>query len=160
MKNKTFVALIAFFLVAAGAAAVYAESAHVGSFNFDVPNDFKVKETNDTTVVLQNDKKEIIITSKIVGKDAVNSYLSGQGFKFNETINGTKDVKGTGLNGHYSYTADTFSKDKGYAIAYLLTDKNVSVIAIDNDFNSDDNFDSSDLSNAVGGIVDKIMLSK
>lgn len=160
MKNKTFVALIAFFLIAAGAAAVYAESAHIGAFNFDVPNDFKVKEANDTSVIMQNDKKEIIISSNIVGKDAVNSYLSAQGFKFNETINGTKDVKGTGLNGHYNYNADTFSKDKGYAIAYLLTDKNVSVIAIDNDFDSDDTFASSDLSSAVEGIVDVIMLSK
>ncbi len=160
MNNKIFVALIAFFLIAAGAVAVYAESAHVGSFNFDTPNDFKIKQTNDTSVILQNDKKEIIVSSSIVGKDAVKSYLSGQGFKFNETVNGTKDVKGTGLNGHYTYTADTYSKDKGYAIAYLLTDKNVSVIAIDNNFDSDDAFAKGDLTNAAESIVDKIMLAK
>ena len=162
MNNKTFLALIAIFVIAGSVTAVFAENVQINTFNFETPDDFKVKSTNDTCIVLHDGHKDIIISSDIIGANAINSYLSSQGFKYNETVNGTKTVTGTGLTGSYNYTANSFTKDKGFAIAYLLTNKNknMSVIAIDNDFDSDDHFASSDLEKAAMGIVDSIMLAK
>ncbi|WP_407416233.1 hypothetical protein [Methanobrevibacter sp.] len=162
MNNKTLLALIAIFVIAGSVTAVFAENVQINTFNFETPKDFKVNSTNDTCIVLHNDHKDILISSDIIGANAINSYLTAKGFKYNETINGTKTVTGSDLSGSYNYTANTFTKDKGFAIAYLLSNKNknMSVIAIDNDFDANDSFASSDLEDAAMSIVDKIMLAK
>ena len=45
MKNRTFLALIAIFLVAGSMACAYAAQANFDSIKFDVPDDFKVDTT-------------------------------------------------------------------------------------------------------------------
>jgi hypothetical protein len=97
MKNKTILALLAIFLIAGSVAAVCAADATLGNLKFEVPNDYKVTDSNATSTLLKDDKKEILITTDIIGEDAVNSYLSAKGFKFNESSSGNTTVKGNDL---------------------------------------------------------------
>ena len=160
MKNKTIFALMAIFLIVASVSAAYAAYVTFDNLKLDTPDDFQVSDMNDTNVVLKNDKKEILVTTDIVGDDAINSYLSAKGFKFNESSTGNTTVKGNDLSGSFSYNSSTFSKDKGYAVAYLLVkdNKNITVIGIDNDFDSDDNVGSSDIDEAVDTVLKQVLL--
>lgn len=162
MKNKTILTLFAIFLIAGSVAAVCAADASLGNLKFAVPDDYKVTDSNATSVHLTNDKKEILITTDIVGNDSVNSYLSSKGFKCNDTQTGNTSVKGTELNGQFSFISNTYSKDKGYATAYFLNkdNKNITVIGIDNDFDSKDAFATNDLDKTVEEVSKQIMLRK
>ena len=162
MKNKTILALFAIFLIAGSVAAVCAADATLGNLKFEVPDDYKVTDSNATSTLLKDDKKEILITTDIIGDDAIDSYLSAKGFKFNESSTGNTTTKGNDLSGSFSFNSSTYSKDKGYAVAYLLVkdNKNITVIGIDNDFDSDDDFGSSDIDQAVDAVVKQVMLRK
>lgn len=163
MKYKSIFAFLAVLLIAVSVASVYAESVNLGPFNFDVPDDFKVTKTNDTSIVLEHDHEQIIVTTEIVGQDAVNSYLEGQGFFTGQSTHGTMRVDGTGPTGTYEYDSTTYSKNHGYAVAYFLNrDGNtVTVIGIDNDFDNDGgDSEPDDLTSAVGDVVKYIMLKK
>lgn len=161
MNNKTFLALLAIFAIVGSMAAVFAADATLGDLKFEVPDDYKVTNSNDTAVELTNDKKTIIVSTEITGNDAVNNYLTGKGFKFNETTKGNQSVSGNQLNGHFSYDENTYSKDKGFASAYLLVKDNkpITIIGIDNDFDGDDIGDN-DIQKAVGEVAKQIMLRK
>ena len=162
MKNKTILTLFAIFLIAGSVAVVCAADASLGNLKFTVPDDYKVTDSNATNVHLTNDKKEILITTDIVGNDSVNSYLSSKGFKCNDTETGNTTVTGTELNGFFTFNSNTYSKDKGYATAYFLNrdNKNITVIGIDNDFNSKDAFGTNDLDKAVEEVSKQVMLHK
>ena len=175
MKNKTILALFAIFLIAGSVAAVCAADATLGNLKFEVPDDYNETDSNATSTLLKDDKKEIkrsvkgkipkkeiLITTDIIGDDAIDSYLSAKGFKFNESSTGNTTTKGNDLSGSFSFNSSTYSKDKGYAVAYLLVkdNKNITVIGIDNDFDSDDDFGSSDIDQAVDAVVKQVMLRK
>ena len=160
MKNKTFLALFAIFLIAGSVACAYAAEATFDSIKFTVPDDFKVDSSNNTTVVLKDGDKEIIVTMDIVGQDAVNSFLSDKGFTFVDTSKCNTTITGTN-SGNYSYDLNTYTKTGAGAAAYLLVknNKDYSVILINNDVDVDDDFKTSDAIEAAEEIVKAIMLA-
>ena len=161
MNKKLLLALLAIFLIAGSMVAVFAEDATLGDLKFEIPDDYKVSQTNDTAVVLKDDHKTIIVSTEITGDDAINSFLTAKGYKLNETLSGNVSHTGTDLNGQYNYDSSTFSKDKGFSVAYLLNKDNkpISIIGIDDDFDSD--FDSdNELKDAVEKVASQIMLRK
>ena len=163
MNKKLLLALLAIFLIAGSMVAVFGEDATLGDLKFEVPDDYKISETNDTTVVLKDGDKTIIISTEIIGDDAIDAFLAAKGYKLNETLSGNSTHTGTGLNGQYSYDESTFIKDKGFSVAYLLIKDNkpISVIGIDDDFDSDfDTGDYSKIENAVRDVASQIMLRK
>ena len=162
MRSKYLIALLAIFIVAGSIAAIYAADASIGNSKFEVPNGYKVTNVNETGVLLTNGDKEILVATDIVGNDSINSFFSSKGFKFHETLKGTEKVKGNDLNGEYSYTANTYTKDKGYGIAYMLVkdNKNITVIGIDNNFDDGDNYEMSEVNEPVTAIANQIMLKK
>ena len=161
MEKKTFLAFIAILLVAGSMACAYAAQAPCESINFDVPDDFKVDNTNDTAVVLKDDKKTIMVSKDIIGEDAVNAFLTSQGFKFVETNHCTTTVSGT-QSGTFTYDMNTYAKTGAGAAAYFLVKDNAkyTVIAIDNDVDADDDFKTSDVCDAAEEVVKAIMLAK
>ena len=66
MRNKTFLALIAIFLVAGSIACACAAETTFDSIKFAFPDDFKIDASNDTAVVLKDDEKTIMITKDIL----------------------------------------------------------------------------------------------
>lgn len=163
MNNKTFLALIAIFVIAGSMAAVFAADATLGDLKFEVPDGYKIANSNDTAVELTNDQKTIIVTTNVTGNDAVNAFLTAKGFKFNETTKGNQTVTGNQLSGKFTYDENTYSKDKGFATAYLLQKDNkpITIIGIDNDFDADGNFGGpTDIQSAVGEVAKQIMLRK
>ena len=112
MEKRIFLALIAICLVAGSMACAYAAQATFDSIKFDVPDDFKVDNTNDTAVVLKNDKKTIMVSKDIIGEDAVNAFLTSQGFKFVETNHCNTTVTGN-QSGTFTFDVNFYNKRIG-----------------------------------------------
>ena len=119
-ENKKYSGVVCYFLIACSLSAVYAEQASLGNIKFNVPDDYKISESNDTTVIMKDDEKQIIVSTVLTDNNALNSYLEGQGFKFDNTMTGNLTVSGNDLNGKFSFVSISYNKDKGCAIAYLL----------------------------------------
>ncbi|MBR0270491.1 MAG: hypothetical protein IJQ68_00625 [Methanobrevibacter sp.] len=161
MKNKTILSLMAIFLVLGSAAFAYAQEVNYDGFDLQfADDDFKVNQTNNTSVVLRNGGEQIIITSEITGNDSVNSFLSAQGFNFTQSTHVETKVSST-QSGSFEYELNEYAKDKGAASAFFLNknDKNYTVIVMDNDVDADDDFDTSDAMDVAKDIVKSIMLA-
>ena len=102
-----------------------------------------------------------MVSKDIIGEDAVNAFLSAQGFKFVETNHCNTTVSGT-QSGTFSYDINTYEKTGAGAAAYFLVkdNANYTVIAIDNDVDADDDFKMSDVCDAAEEVVKAIMLAK
>ena len=161
MKNKTILALFAIFLIACSVSAVQAEQGSLGNIKFNVPDDYKISESNDTTVIMKNDQKQIIVSTVLTDSDSLNNYMEGQGFKYDNTMSGNMTVSGNDLNGKFSFVSLSYTKDKGCGIAYLLNKDGtqVSVIGIDNDADSD-SIGSMDIESDVKEVAQEVMLRK
>ena len=161
MKHKTFIGLFSIFLIAASLACVFAAESTFDSSKFNVPDDFSIESSNDTTIVLKYDDEQIIITEDIVGVDDVTSYLKEQGFTYQETVECNRTFTGT-ESGQFSYEYDIFTKNNGMAVAnYLVKDNyEFTVIVIDNNFDGDDDdFEMSDLNEGADQIIKELMLA-
>ena len=92
MKNKTIISILAIFIIVGCLAAVYAEEAHVGSFDFNVPSGFKITESDTNNVVLEGNNKEITVTIDKVDQGSITKYLQSKGFKYDSTLSGNSTV--------------------------------------------------------------------
>ncbi|WP_407381876.1 hypothetical protein [Methanobrevibacter sp.] len=161
MKNKTILSLMAIFLVLGSAAFAYAQEVNYDGFGLQfADDDFKVNQTNNTSVVLQNEEEQIIITSEITGNDSVNSFLGNQGFNLTESTHVETKISST-QSASFGYELNKYVKNHGAASAFFLNknDKNYTVIVMDNDVDADDDFDTSDAMDVANDIVKSIMLA-
>lgn len=159
MKNKIIILILVIFIVGCGLATVYAEDAHIGSFDFDVPAGFTIKESNSSNIVLEGNNKEIIVTTDCSDQPSITKYLEGKGFKFTTSGSGnttTYDKDGS-VDNAYSYLSYTFSKGSENANAFLLEKNSVkfTVIVIDHSGSSSDSFVMDmDASTIINDIMD------
>lgn len=120
LKNKSMFAILAVFLLAMSVAAIYAETATVGSLSFEVPDDLTVASTTDSELTLKNsDGDEIVIDDTLDSKNAASDYLGSHGYSYDSSF--TVDRTSYGADGSpgtsYSYTIDQYSGN-GYAFLY------------------------------------------
>lgn len=158
MKNKTIISILAIFIVVGCLATVYAESAQIGSFNFDVPSGFKITESNNNDVVLDGNNKEITVTTDKVDQASITKYLESKGFKYDSTFSGNSTTYNYGgstpTSSSYSYVAITFSKGSETATAYLLNKDGVDfAVIVINHFGSD----GFSIDDDASSIIDDIM---
>lgn len=144
MKNKTIISILAIFIIVGCLAAVYAEEAHVGSFDFNVPSGFKITESDTNNVVLEGNNKEITVTIDKVDQGSITKYLQSKGFKYDSTLSGNSTVYNYGgsapTENSYSYVAISFSKGSETAIAYMLNKDGVNFAVILIDHSGGDTF--------------------
>ena len=135
MKNKIIISILTIFVIGACLAAVYAEEAHVGSLNFDVPSGFTISESTGSNVILNSSSKDIIITTEYADQAAVTKYLGAKGFKYTTSMSGNSTVTGRdgSSGGSYSFVGYSFAKGSEKATAYILNKDGIdfSVIVID-----------------------------
>ncbi len=159
MKNKIIISILAIFIVGCGLATVYAEDAHVGSFDFDVPAGFTIKESNSSNVVLEGNNKEIIVTTDCTDQASITKYMSDKGFRYTTSGSGnvtTYDKDGS-QDSSYSYVSYTFSKGSESANAFVVNKNGVdfTVIIIDHSGSSSNSFMmDSDVSTIINDIMD------
>ena len=159
MKNKIIISILAIFIIGCGLATVYAEDAHIGSFDFDVPDGFTIKESNSSQVVLQGNNKEIIVTTECTDQPSITKYMDDKGFKYTTSGSGnvtTYDRDGSQQNG-YSYTSYSFTKGSESANAFVVNKKGVTftVIVIDHSGSNSNSFImDSDVSSIIRDIMD------
>ena len=161
MKSKFLVVLMAVLMIASGLAVVYAEDVSVGSAHFAVPDDFNISSSNDTAVVLSDNENETIIFDyNIKTADAAKAYLTAEGYKAGESYNSSvENHELGGKSSSYSYTIQEFTKGNETAGVYVFNvdNENYVIIAKVSGLDSDDDFDSTDVSNAVDDIVKAMM---
>ena len=158
MKNKIIISILAIFIIGGCLAAVYAESAQIGSFNFDVPSGYSISDSSNSKVVLDGpNNKEIIVTTDLVDKASITKYMEGEGFKFTTTSSGEATVYDSdgSTKGSYSYDAYSYSKGAESATAYVLNKNGVdfTVIYIDPSGNSGGFVMDLDVSESVQDIM-------
>ena len=135
MKNKIIISILAIFVIGGCMAAVYAEEAHLGSLEFDVPSGFTISESSSSNVILNSSTKDIIVTTEHTDQASVTKFLQAKGFTYTTSMSGNSTVydKDGSTEGSYSYVAYSFAKGSEKATAYILNKNGVdfSVIIID-----------------------------
>ena len=135
MKNKIIISTLAIFIMACCLAAVYAEEAHLGSFNFNVPDGLKITDSSSSNVFLEGNGKEIIVTTEYTDLGSITKYLKDKGFQYGASFSGeSSTVSANGSSkGSYSYDTYSFSKGSESANGYVLNKNgvNFAVIVID-----------------------------
>ena len=133
MKNKFIISILAVFIIAGCLAAVYAETAQINSFDFDVPNGFKVSDSSSSKVVLNSTSKDIIVTTDIVDQSSITSYMQAKGFTYTTSIVGNSTVTSasdSSAPGTYSYVGYTYKKGTQEATAFVINKDGVDIAVI------------------------------
>lgn len=159
MKNKIIILILAIFIVGCGLATVYAEDAHIGSFDFDVPDGYTIKESTSSKVVLEGNNKEIIVTTECTDQPSIVKFLDDKGFQYTTSGSGnvtTYDRDGSQENG-YSYKSFSFIKGSESATAFVVNKNGVdfTVIVIDHSGSNSNSFVMDmDASKIINDIMD------
>jgi hypothetical protein len=106
MKSKSIIIALAVLILACSVTAIAAESASVGDYTFDYPDDFKVNSTSDTQAVFEKDNTHAIVvlfSDSVASSDDAKTNLESKGYEF--LGENTYDAEG------YSVTQQNFEKD-------------------------------------------------
>ena len=110
------------FVLTASVAAIYAETASVGSLSFEVPDGITVVNTTDTQITMRNtDGDEIVIDDELSSGVSAGDYLESHGYSYDSSF--SVDRTSYGADGSdassYSYTIEQYSGN-GYAFLYVF----------------------------------------
>ena len=97
MKNKSIILAIAVLIMACSITAIAAESASVGDYTFEIPDDYKSTDITDTQATLEKDNTHAIV---VIFADSVSS---------SEDAKSNLESKGYTYIGQNSYDANGYS---------------------------------------------------
>lgn len=125
MKSKSIILAIAVLIMACSITAIAAESASVGDYTFEIPDDYKSTDITDTQATLEKDNTHaivVIFADSVSSSEDAKSNLESKGY----TYIGQNSYDANG----YSINQQNFEKDglTVYSYDFEMKDGKYSVI--------------------------------
>ena len=128
MKSKSIILAIAVLIMACSITAIAAESASVGDYTFEIPDDYKSTDITDTQATLEKDNTHaivVIFADSVSSSEDAKSNLESKGY----TYIGQNSYDANG----YSINQQNFEKDglTVYSYDFEMKDGKYCVISVE-----------------------------